>query len=87
MVTGIVPLTSALIEDVREGMLHSLQPADVVPYLREKLHWRVTLVSAPYLVPFMYPTEGPTTAKKSEFQALERAPALRRIGYVKDRPC
>ena len=45
MVTGIVPLTAALIEDVREGLISSLNPEDVVPYLAKNLHWRVTLVS------------------------------------------
>jgi tyrosinase len=44
MVTGIVPLTFALIEDVREGLLRSLNAEDVVPYLTRNLHWRVTLV-------------------------------------------
>ncbi|MCJ1392937.1 hypothetical protein MMC18_005809 [Xylographa bjoerkii] len=43
MVTGIVPLTAALIDDVREGLVNSLNPDDVVPYLTENLHWRVTL--------------------------------------------
>lgn len=47
MVTGIVPLTFALIEDVREGLLRSLNAEDVVPYLTRKLHWRVTLVRFP----------------------------------------
>ncbi|KAK3393358.1 common central domain of tyrosinase-domain-containing protein [Podospora didyma] len=44
MVSGTVPLTSALLQDiVNEGVLASLKPEDVVPHLRENLKWKVTL--------------------------------------------
>ncbi len=42
-VTGTVPLTSALLQDIAAGKLHSLDPATVVPYLAKNLEWRVTL--------------------------------------------
>ena len=42
-ITGTVPLTSALLQDITAGRLSSLEPAEVVPYLRENLKWRVTL--------------------------------------------
>ncbi|KXX72895.1 Tyrosinase [Madurella mycetomatis] len=46
MVSGTVPLTSALLQDIMEDEdsgLTSLRPEEVVPYLREKLTWKVTL--------------------------------------------
>ncbi|KAH6854085.1 hypothetical protein B0I37DRAFT_421388 [Chaetomium sp. MPI-CAGE-AT-0009] len=44
MVSGTVPLTSAVLRDiVGGGGVASLEAGDVVPYLREKLAWRVTL--------------------------------------------
>ncbi|AEO70659.1 uncharacterized protein THITE_2056637 [Thermothielavioides terrestris NRRL 8126] len=44
MVSGTVPLTSALLQDIAvEGQLASLRPEDVVPHLRRQLAWRVTL--------------------------------------------
>jgi tyrosinase len=52
MVSGTVPLTSAVLRDVvgggdgdgdGGGGVTSLEAGDVVPYLREKLAWRVTL--------------------------------------------
>ncbi|KAH7128377.1 tyrosinase precursor [Dendryphion nanum] len=43
VVTGTVPLTSALLQDIVEGQLASLNPEDVGPYLEKHLHWRVTL--------------------------------------------
>jgi tyrosinase len=42
VVTGTVPLTSALLQDIVAGRLASLNPADVEPYLQKNLHWRVT---------------------------------------------
>jgi tyrosinase len=43
MVSGTVPLTSALLQDIVEGEVASLKPEDVVPHLKEKLAWRVAL--------------------------------------------
>ena len=43
VVSGTVPLTHDLREAVAAGHLASLEPADVLPYLKEKLNWRVTL--------------------------------------------
>jgi tyrosinase len=43
VVTGTVPLTSALLEHISTRQLASLEPSDVVPYLQKNLHWRVTL--------------------------------------------
>lgn len=42
-VTGTVPLTSALLQDIAAHRLSSLEPAEVVPYLRANLKWKVTL--------------------------------------------
>lgn len=44
-VTGAIPLTSTLLEHIKDGRLDSLDPECVDPYLKENLHWRVTLVS------------------------------------------
>jgi len=43
MVSGTVPLTSALLQDIVGGELASLEPAAVVPHLRENLKWKVKL--------------------------------------------
>jgi tyrosinase len=45
VVTGTVPLTSALLQDIVESSssLRSLEPSEVVPYLERNLHWRVTV--------------------------------------------
>lgn len=43
VVAGAVPLTSALLQDIAAGELRSLEVADVVPYLKRNLHWRVKL--------------------------------------------
>src|SRR5690606_21733180 len=43
VVAGAVPLTSALLQDITAGKLASPEVADVVPYLRRHLHWRVGL--------------------------------------------
>ncbi|KAJ4297390.1 hypothetical protein N0V88_004310 [Collariella sp. IMI 366227] len=43
MVSGTVPLTSALLQDIMEGEVASLKAEDVVPHLKEKLTWKVTL--------------------------------------------
>ncbi|CAD6578783.1 MAG: hypothetical protein ASARMPRED_008848 [Alectoria sarmentosa] len=42
-VTGQVPLTIALLERFLAGIVPSLSEDAIVPYLKEKLHWRVTL--------------------------------------------
>lgn len=43
VVTGTVPLTSALLQDIVAGHIGSLEPADVEAYLERHLHWRVTV--------------------------------------------
>jgi tyrosinase len=43
VVTGTVPLTSALLQDIVDGQLASLEPSDVQLYLEKHLHWRVTV--------------------------------------------
>ncbi|KAK4098585.1 Monophenol monooxygenase [Parathielavia hyrcaniae] len=43
MVSGTVPLTSALLQDVVEGEVAGLDAEHVVPHLREKLAWKVSM--------------------------------------------
>ncbi|KAK6580768.1 hypothetical protein PZA11_007004 [Diplocarpon coronariae] len=43
VVTGTVPLTSQVVSEVKKGNCSSMDKADVIPYLREALHWRVCL--------------------------------------------
>lgn len=43
-IAGSVPLTTALLQDIVEGKLHSLDKDDVEPYLHKNMHWRVTLI-------------------------------------------
>lgn len=43
-VTGAIPITTALLAAIHAGSLASLEPVDVEPYLKTKLHWRVTRV-------------------------------------------
>lgn len=45
MISGTVPLTSALLQDIvnENTGLHSLQPEEVVPYLKKELKWKVTM--------------------------------------------
>jgi len=43
MVSGSVPLTSALLQDIVGGQISSLKPEDVEPHLRDQLKWKVTL--------------------------------------------
>lgn len=44
-VTGAVPLTAALVAKIQSGQLKSLDNADVGPYLKDNLKWRVVLSS------------------------------------------
>ncbi|GKT56388.1 tyrosinase precursor [Colletotrichum tofieldiae] len=44
-ITGQIPLTIALAERYVAGLVESLAPAHVIPYLQRNLHWRVTLSS------------------------------------------
>jgi len=44
MITGTVPLTAALLKEFKKGNLGSVEKQNVIPYLKENLHWRVTLV-------------------------------------------
>jgi tyrosinase len=41
VVTGTVPLTSALLQDIKNDKLASLDRTDVEAYLERNLHWRV----------------------------------------------
>ncbi len=43
MVSGTVPLTSALLQDIVGGQIPSLEPEVVVPHLKENLKWKATL--------------------------------------------
>ncbi|KAI9720620.1 MAG: hypothetical protein M1812_002800 [Candelaria pacifica] len=43
-VSGVIPLTTALLDDIQAGCLKSLDTAEVEPYLKANLHWRVTKV-------------------------------------------
>ena len=46
MVSNTLPLTSALLQDISEGLLTGLEPVDVVPHLRPNLKWNVTLFTS-----------------------------------------
>jgi hypothetical protein len=45
IVTGVIPLTEALLDAIAQGQIRSLDRDDVVPYLTKMLRWRVTKVS------------------------------------------
>lgn len=42
-VTGTVNLTAGLLKEYKRGNLGSLDKENVLPWLRDNLHWRVTL--------------------------------------------
>lgn len=42
VITGVVPLTEALLECIEKGDIRSLESDEVEPYLAKELHWRVT---------------------------------------------
>lgn len=42
-ITGTVPLTAALLKEFKKGTLGGLGKENVLPWLRDNLHWRVTL--------------------------------------------
>ena len=42
LVTAAIPLTSSLMDDIADGKLASLQPADVEPFLMANLEYRIT---------------------------------------------
>ena len=44
IITGVVPLTEAMLDAIRQGNLRSLDTEDVEPYLTNMLDWRVTQV-------------------------------------------
>ncbi|KAF6814923.1 tyrosinase [Colletotrichum sojae] len=44
-ITGQVPVTLALVERYLAGLVESLDPEHVVPYLQKQLHWRVALIN------------------------------------------
>ncbi|KAL2358572.1 common central domain of tyrosinase-domain-containing protein [Cryomyces antarcticus] len=44
-VTGVVPLTTTLVDKISKGDLPSLDPNDVAPYLTKNLHWRITMMN------------------------------------------
>ena len=43
IITGTVPLTAGLINEWKKGNLGEIDKENVLPYLKENLHWRVTL--------------------------------------------
>jgi tyrosinase len=43
IITGTVPLTAGLIDEWKKGNLGSMDKENVLPYLMENLHWRVSL--------------------------------------------
>jgi tyrosinase len=43
IVTGTVPLTSAIVKQYKQGNIGSLDKENVLPWLTKNLHWRVTL--------------------------------------------
>lgn len=43
IITGTVPLTAQIIGEVKKGHCGSLEKSNVLPYLKDNLHWRVTL--------------------------------------------
>jgi len=43
MVSGTVPLTSALLQDIMEGEVADLEAEHVVPHLKKQLKWKVAL--------------------------------------------
>lgn len=45
LVTATIPLTVRLEQDIRNGLLQSLSPVDVTPYLASKLGYRVSLLN------------------------------------------
>jgi len=44
-VSGTVNLTGALVKEVEDGRLGSVERENVIPYLRRNLHWRVILAN------------------------------------------
>ena len=44
IVTGVIPLTTAILNAIKLSQLASLDPQDVDPYLKKNLQWRVTKV-------------------------------------------
>jgi tyrosinase len=63
IVTGVVPLTEAMLAAILQGNLRSLNAEDVVPYLAKMLHWRVTQVRLCSRSP--YARDGRSQANKS----------------------
>lgn len=49
-VTSQIPLTIALVERYLAGLIPDLSEKNVVPYLTEHLHWRVSKVGAPHVL-------------------------------------
>lgn len=44
LVSGTVPLTSALLADIEKGLLESLDPAEVSPYLEQNLRYKISMM-------------------------------------------
>jgi tyrosinase len=44
LVTGTIPLTSALADRLGADKISKLEPAEIIPYLQRNLHWRIQLV-------------------------------------------
>ncbi|EWC46726.1 hypothetical protein DRE_03971 [Drechslerella stenobrocha 248] len=51
IVTGSVPLTEALMRRVDNGDIESLEPANVTPYLKGRITWRVRQTDGKFLSP------------------------------------
>ncbi|KAI9769293.1 MAG: hypothetical protein M1839_003770 [Geoglossum umbratile] len=58
IITGMVPPTSTLLDGIKDSELQSLRPEHVVPYLKERLHRRVTLADRTE-----HPRDGVNTLK------------------------
>lgn len=43
VITGTVPLTAQIISEIKKGNCPSLDKENVLPWLKDNLHWRVTL--------------------------------------------
>jgi len=44
IVTGVIPLTEAMLDAILQGNLQSVKVEGVKPYLAKLLHWRITQV-------------------------------------------
>jgi tyrosinase len=56
LVTGTIPLTGALGDKLGKYKIGSLEHAEVIPYLKKELHWRIQTVRFISLLPHSLPT-------------------------------